>query len=433
MTNKFRAVEMKLAWRQDWLDTRDGLNLRENTLVFIVTALAIVSRLPSLFLHPQFYAEDGAVWYLQAYQGGWLRSLTIPNVGYLTTLPRLGAGLSLLVPFRWAPLVMNLFGLLVQCVPVTVLLSQRCKSFGPLSLRAAFALFYIISPNAFELHVVDTNTQWHLTLAVALLSFAEPPSSWVGRVFDIVVFALVGLSAPFCIVLAPLVLVFFWFRRHSWSLVQAGILGLSALIQIAMIHSSPTRTTGTLGANLPRFLRIFGGNVIGASIFGAFGIGKYAPMILIVLASVGGAVLYFYVLRFSSLEIKLFTLFGLGIFLASLRSPLVPPNVPPWQSLVYASGNRYWYFPMMAFLWGVIWCFRFAPHAIFRRLAAYTLVLSMIGVVAQWEYRPYPDLDFADSAQRLREAKAGTSVIIRIIPVPWEMTMIKRGPAGSDR
>lgn len=428
---RYSKIPTKVAQLHCWLDAHDGLNLRQQMLVFVVTALAIISRLPSLIIHAQFYAEDGKVWYRQAYEQGWLHSLMLPNVGYLTTLPRLGAGLALLVPLRWAPLVMTLFGLFIQCLPVTVLLSRRCRSFGPLSLRAAFALSYVVCPNAREIHMVATNTQWHLALAVVLLSFAEPPVGWAGRAFDILAFTVLGLSAPFCIVLAPLVFLYFWFRRHRWTLVQAAILTVSALIQLHLLRTTYFRVAGPLGASLPLFLRVFGGNIIGCAIFGGFRIGLRAPMLLVVLASIGGVLLFSYALRYASLELKLLILFCIGLFAGALKSPLTGSPLPQWPILVQTPSCRYWFFPMIGFLWGLIWCVKFARHSILKRIAVYTLVLSVVGVVAQWEYKPYANRNFAKQAQRFRDANPGTAVRLLIIPDDWNVTLVKKNPAGS--
>jgi hypothetical protein len=349
----------------------------------------------------------------------------------MNTLPRVGAGLSLLAPFQWAPLVAVLFGLLMQCLPVTVLLSRRCRNLGPLSMRAAFALFYVIAPNAREIHMVLTNSQWHLALAVGLLSFGSPPEGWAGRIFDVAAFSILGLSGPFSLVLAPLLLVYFWFRRGRWTLVEAAIIGTAAAIQITLIRESAERAVGPLGAGVLVFVRMFGGNVIGGSIFGGFGVEQRAPIALMFLATIGGVALYLYVVRFARIELKLLILFCIGIFVGSLQSPLVISAEPRWKALLLDSGCRYWFFPMIAFLWGLIWCARFAQHKFFQRMATYTLMVSAIGVVLQWEYKGYPNRHFADSVQRLRDANDGTAVTIPIIPDPWSVTLVKKGPPGQ--
>jgi len=119
-------------------------------VVFALVVIALFSRSPSLFTHAQFYAEDGTIWFAQAYNLGWLHSLTLPQAGYLNTMPRLAAALALLFPLNWAPLVMATVGLIIQSLPVTILLSSRCRTWAPLPTRMVLAAIYVAIPNARE-------------------------------------------------------------------------------------------------------------------------------------------------------------------------------------------------------------------------------------------------------------------------------------------
>src|ERR1700691_139936 len=103
MQSRFHEVRSYLNSREQALAAHDGLSFGWQLLVFGLVLAAVFSRCSTLLTHAQFYAEDGAVWYAQAYNSGWLHSLTLPEGGYLNTLQRLGAGLALLVPLRWAP------------------------------------------------------------------------------------------------------------------------------------------------------------------------------------------------------------------------------------------------------------------------------------------------------------------------------------------
>ena len=131
-------------WRT--LEIQEGIGFRWQVAVFAVALIATFTRLPGALLHPQFFAEDGWVWYQQAYNLGWLRTLGITQAGLLHTLPRLAAGLALLFPMQWAPFIMNLAGAMVQVLPVSALLSRRCTPWGPLPVRILMAVLYIVSP-----------------------------------------------------------------------------------------------------------------------------------------------------------------------------------------------------------------------------------------------------------------------------------------------
>ena len=76
-------------------------------LLYLAAVALVASRRPDGLTNPQFWAEDGAVWFAQAYNQGPLTALLTPWTGYVQTFSRLVAAASLLVPLRHAPLVFN--------------------------------------------------------------------------------------------------------------------------------------------------------------------------------------------------------------------------------------------------------------------------------------------------------------------------------------
>ena len=179
------------------LDRHGVIAAKYHWLIFLCLLLLLPTRRLGLFLHPNFYDEDAQVWFAQAYSGGWLHSLAVPEAGYLNTLQRVLTGAALVVPFHLAPLTDAVMGLIVQVLPVPVLLSSRCRSWSPLSTRFVFAGLYALFPNAMEIHVVLTNSQWHLAPLLLLLAFAEPPVTPAGRMADVTFFLFAGFCGPF--------------------------------------------------------------------------------------------------------------------------------------------------------------------------------------------------------------------------------------------
>ena len=405
----------------------DGLSAGWQCVVFGLVLLLLFSRSPNLLIHAQFYAEDGLFWYSQAYNSGWLHSLTVPEVGYLLTMPRIAAGLALLVPFRWAPLVMATVGLIIQALPVPILLSSRLRNWAPLSGRILLAAIYVAIPNAKEIQIVATNTQWHLGLAMVLVALASSPQTWYGRIFDIALMLAAAFSGPFCIVVAPLVLIFWWLRRQPWSMVIFGLASIAACVQVMLVLHTAPRIHSALGARPENFLRIVGGNIVACALFGRFAFALKAPLIPLVAAALLGIVIYLYCLRNASLEWKLFLVYCAGLLAAALRSPLVFGNKPLWDLLVNNVSGRYWFFPMLAFLWSAVWCALYGRNRVFRVAGTCILVTMLFGIIRDWRYAPYPDNHFADSVDRMREAKPGDHVIVPILPEGWTMELIKKG------
>ena len=430
-----RSLRARLDIKRAQIDRRAGLTAGWLLFAFILAVVAVFSRNPSLFLHPQFWAEDGAYWYAQAYNGGWLHSLVLPLGGYLNTLQRLGAGLALLVPFRWAPLAMNLEGLILQALPVPIFLSSRCRNWAPLSFRILFAIVYIAIPNAHEVHVVCTNCHWHLAVAELFLAFAEPPRTILGHIFDIGIFLLGSVCGPFMVLLLPLLAVYWWIRRQPWSLVVIAVLAAGSVVQFSlMTHFKEARHHLYLGASVAKFIRMLGGDVFIAMLRGSVAYGFYKPFIVSLIAAVVGLSIVAYCFRFCSLPLRLFFIYCAALFAASLRSPLTPVlNMPLWTLLLSSASLRYWFFPGMAFLAAILWCALFARSRLFRFTGAALLLVLCTGIWQDWRLRPLVNLDFPAYAARLNEAEPGTHVVIPLNPVVinpmdevWQMDLIKK-------
>jgi len=116
----------------------------------VAAFLVIFSRRPDAILNAQFFAEDGKLWYADAYRFG-LRSLLFPADGYLHTVARLTALVTLIFPFSIAPLVMNLCAITFQALPVNVFLSSRFSTIT-LSTRLLAGFLYLALPNTDEIN-----------------------------------------------------------------------------------------------------------------------------------------------------------------------------------------------------------------------------------------------------------------------------------------
>ena len=368
--------------------------------VFLAATAIVFSRSPIAFLHPQLLAEDGHVWYADAYNHGWLRSLLWTQDGYFQTFTRLAAAMSLLVPMSYAPLVMNLVGLAVQIAPAILLCSSRMSRWGTFRVRAALGLAYLAMPNCREMNLTITQGQWHLALLACLLLFADSPRTQLQRYADLATFALCGVTGPFVILLVPVSAIYLRYRRERWLVTVTSLLLVGATLQayVLLVIDRHARNHWPLGANPEWFIRITGGQVFLAGI-----VGKNSAAVvsfsIVATAFIIGVLVIAGCLRRLHLEGRLFLLYALLLYVASLASPMV--NKPPlgwsvWSTISAVSGIRYWFFPTLAFVWCVIWMMVDPIHGKNRRGLSITLAFLMtIGVVRDWRHQDMNDLQFA--------------------------------------
>ena len=151
---------------QDQQDRQTVLRSWHRGAIFLLSCAVLITRRPDAIFHAQFWAEDGHVWFADAYNLGWWTALFRTQDGYFQTLPRLGAALALLAPIALAPLVLNLIAITVQALPVNLLLASRSSAWGSLRFRAFLACTYLALPNCREIIAIITSSQWILTLCV---------------------------------------------------------------------------------------------------------------------------------------------------------------------------------------------------------------------------------------------------------------------------
>ncbi len=409
-------------------------NLRpwQHGAIFLLAIAILAARRPDAVFHAQFWAEDGHVWYADAYNLGWWPALFQVHTGYFQTFPRLGAALALLVPLSLAPLVLNLLAMAVQALPVNLLLSNRSSAWGVVRFRALFAGIYLALPNCKELSYGITESQWLLALCAFLLLAASKPQSPAGRVFDLLVVLLCGLTGPFCITLFPIALYLAWRERNHWRWAIAGALAALCLIQAwALLIVDPAgRSSAALGASPALFMRILAGQVFLGTLLGGNGLAaNSSPLLLpfLICVAIGGSAIIAIIFFNSPVPFRLFLILSTVIFALALISPTgwVPEGVSAWANLSTGPGIRYWLFPTLAFAWSLLWCFQ-SRSAVLKTVSAVLLCVMCFGIVRDWRHPAFKDMHFADEVKRFNAAPAGTAVTFPENPAGWTVRLVKR-------
>ena len=407
--------------------------------VGVISFVLIVARRPDAIFYPQFYAEDGKYFYAQAYNLGGLHALTIPLGGYLITSDRVAGLFAVLFPLSWGPAIINVLAIGVECLPAVFLFSDRFDHLIPnWYARVALAFLYLALPNAAELDAVITNSQWHLALLVFLVIIAAPPSGARWKVFDGVAVLLTGLSGPFCIMLAPIILVRWLKVRNPFLLRLLVIDFITTVVQIVTLVTSISsgRAHAPLGISGIQLVRIIVGQVFLASMFGPRGYSILAhgswwatwwfPLILL-LAAVAFLGL---TLRRAPQELHLLWLFGALVFIAALFAPLNPVPGTYWQALAHPGWDqRYEFFLIVAWMATLVWALSACPRRLLRGLAlVLTIVTCLVGIPVDWRYMAFSNYHYQSYVREFQQLPVGSRIVIPINPdnsEGWAMTLIK--------
>jgi len=406
--------------------------------VFLICFLILYSRRPDAIVNAQFYAEDGARWYRDAYQLGW-RCLLIPETGYLQTVSRLIGLFVQIFPFAWAPLMMNVCALFFQILPVNLFLSRRFDNI-PMAMRLAGSLLYLGMPNSIEIHANTTNIQWHLGLVCILAVLGKPPSSKLLIAADVVAVVLLALDSPLVWLLVPIAALLWWKTKEQRIAIYCAAMIPGALVQamVLLFSQAHGREAAVVGASVARLSGILGGQVFLSAVVGVRALAHFFLLgnshllsWLEILAMGVGAGLTLFSLRDATLRVRLFLLFATGVLTLALCRPVAGPDLsfPQWQYLqLPGRSSRYYFFPILAFytaLFSLLLKGKRGAARVARYLALLILLVVPFGVYRDWKYPRYPDLHFQDYADNFERAEPGTSTKIPILPPGWEMELIK--------
>ncbi len=213
--------------------------LPEIALLFCIFGI-LVLREPKCITHPEFFAEDGAVFFTQQLVLG-PSAIFKTSAQYLHIVPRLLALVTSAFPISWAPLLYAIEAFMVQAFCCWAFMLEE---FRPVlqsdALRVLLCLFSACVFPAQEMPGQITDLQWFLTMLAVPLTLVPPKPRPTGlRVVLLFFGLLIALSGPVTIVLIP-VIVIYAVRERSITDFRIGILA-GTLIEwtVIAVHWAP--------------------------------------------------------------------------------------------------------------------------------------------------------------------------------------------------
>lgn len=399
----------------------------------VISFLIIFSRRPDAVLNPQFWAEDGKIWYADAYNRGAIYSFFASEAGYYQTISRLVAVVSQIFPLAYAPLIFNLTAIFCKILVVNFLLSSRLSRLIPnVSVRILIAFIYLTLPHSSETNANLTNAQWHLALLSFLIIVAAPGEKTLWKIFDVAVLSISALSGPFCLLLLPIAAIKWLKTREKRAIVPLVILTAGAAIQLSSLLTTERPSRQPLGATIELFLKIVGGHLFLNTIIGdrnysrLFSRSLWNAWAAIPVNLLGfGLIIYAFIK--TNLELRLLMIFSFLIVFGALLSPAASSEIPQWQALwTPGTGSRYWLIPIFCCFVSMLYVARNAGASFVRYVSTGLLVLSLFGIASDWKYPRFKDLEFQKYAAEFEHAPAGQEIVIPINPEPWEMRLVKK-------
>jgi hypothetical protein len=409
------ALDASRALMQAWL-TRIAAWPRPAQIAVGVVLLAgaLFLRKPDALLNPQFWAEDGSVFFLEndLYGiGAWLH----PYAGYLHLVPRMGAWALSFADPRWLPALYSAAAFLIWVAVIARCWAPRLE----LPAKAWLPVAFLFAAYTLEILFVLTNVIWITAFLLLQQVFMRPPARWWGWMLELALIGIVALTGPFALMLWPLFVWSFWRRRTSYSAAVLTVVTIACLIQLGCLLQAPA-----------------GGNHL-SEVFDSPG--QVFPRIIqrTIALYLGGAPL--------ALALSSGVLIGIGIavtllWLVTTRRPPVDRAV--WCAVSFAlvamlaanlyrgspyadigMGDRYYFIPRVLVGWLLIWLAVGGTRG--SRLARVVAVLAVCVNLPGYRLPPATDYHWAQNCAPLRR---GQPAKIPILPDGWILQYPGRPP-----
>lgn len=403
-------------------------------LLFLLVFILLACKSPDALFAPQFWAEDGPIFFVQQF-GHALPRLLTSYAGYLHTVPRLVAWLAAAFPYRDAPSIYNFCAIIIDSSAV-LYFAMRSRWLVPIWITLAI---FALTPTDGEVYGTLTNVQWFLQFALfAMALYPNPPGSrstarrwcrWVAA-------ALLALTGPFSILIILIVAALFSLTRlqrlhrslrwPSFDTWWAGldkptlaIIAVGALVQGVVLAFIGSRVSSPFEPGLGRHLILLGFQMhtFGNTLFKEKIAGLVFALLLIAL---------FKLTRRTERPILPILLAMLVLGLAQILSTAhsVPRVTALYMGLM---GDRYFLFAKIGF-WFCLACalplWRGVDKATARMLVPLLLVFIAICHPEMMRRRPLPDLHWKQAVKALEHAHTAAPVTIPINPRPWKITVV---------
>ena len=225
--------------------------MKKNSLqavcLLLVSVALILLRGPRLFVEPRFWAEEGTVYFAHAFRTSFLQNLTTEFFGYYTLVPNLATGLATLVPLELAPFVTTYLALIIQLLVCSVAIFGRsfCWDTVPKKLLLVGGVL-VISTGDVWLNTINSMYWLAVGTFFILLEQSEGQSAPL-RMFHRGMLILAGLSGVVSCFMTPVFMLKAYRSRQREEWLQAGILVLFSLVQLAVLVSSYLSANPMLG------------------------------------------------------------------------------------------------------------------------------------------------------------------------------------------
>lgn len=385
-------------------------------LTTIMCIVTLCFRKFEAIINPQFWAEDGTVFFVDAYNQG-VECIFNAYAGYLHTYPRLTSIIASYFPIEIAPYIYNGSSILLIVFIVRFILSNNLH----LRNKLFICLFLCALPHSNEVIINLTNTNWWLAIFLGLFFFLKKDSK-ISAGYKIL-FIVACLSGPFAIILFPLYILHLrrnLLDKNSVFIIFFSFLGL--VISLAFLISNPSSIENrkSFFAIINVFLEV----LLTRNYFFLDFENNFLDKIQIILINL--IIIYsFFILRFkNSLPYLYFFIFAISVVFAACIKASDHNYLD--MLVIYPLGDRYMWVLNASYLLLIL------SLPITGNKRTLSIILILISFISQNKFFTHKELAFQQFNwyDFTSELQKNNYVKIPINPIGW---FIELGNKSSDK
>ena len=385
-------------------------------LIIFTTIIILLIRKTDALINPQFWAEDGSVFFLQQYNHG-VSALFQEYAGYLHLVPRLIALIGdTFFSYSSIPAFYNYASLLIILIVTLSIFSSRFH----VKHKSLIALTISLVPHyENEVFLNVTNTTWILSIMIIIVLLKENPAKRYGKVVvqyacDLLIIIICGLSGPFIIFLMP----FFgwkWInKKNVYNTIIFTATSIISLIQLSFIVSHSINSYD-VSTNLTAYSEVIGYRAFGGLLLGSNIAYKINPYIL--------SFLYFslltLILHLAYQKKDRFIFFSIGISLIYLLATFYRFKNNPEILVSPGNGVRYFYIPYVMLIWSLIALLGQQEKWKNTLLKASLVLILISSLTSRFHSKPFIDYNWPLYSQSIGKE----DIVIPINPVGWQINV----------
>ena len=307
-----------------------------NIIILVGAILLIVTRHVDFIIYPRFWAEEGSVYFLDAYTFG-ASSLWHAHQGYYSIIPNFSTYFATFVPLEFAPIITTLIAFVVQVVPFYLINISKSEFFNTSFKKLLASMIILFVGNTEQIWLNTITSQFHFVVILFLLLIDNKSNLNKGKSYIFYIITLIsGLSGVPANILAPIFFYNYFITKQKINLHMFGILVITSLIQVIAISTSTSDVTNR--TDYPGF------SVIGHILISIF----QAP----IFHTTSGSAYTLLILPLIYIIIK--SISPKKYFLIFFGSTFLLASIMILTSMSMAGGWRYIYAPGVIFMFGLL-------------------------------------------------------------------------------